>query len=49
MIVYKPSEKQFEPVARIKVFATPTYAYPIFTGNRIYIRDQDTAALYTLE
>jgi outer membrane protein assembly factor BamB len=49
MIVYKPSEKTFEPVARIKVSATPTYAYPIFAGNRIFIRDQDTVALYKIE
>lgn len=49
MIVYKPNAEKFEQVAKIKVSDKQVYAYPILTGNRIYIRDQDTVTLYATE
>jgi outer membrane protein assembly factor BamB len=49
LIVFQPSDKQFTEVARIKVAATPTYAYPVVSGNRLFIKDQDSVALWVIE
>jgi outer membrane protein assembly factor BamB len=49
LIVLKPVEKEFTQLARIKVADTPTYAHPVIRGNRIYIKDQETVALWTLK
>ena len=44
LIVFKPSDKQFEELARYKVSDTPIYAHPIIAGNRIFIKDKDSLA-----
>ena len=49
LIAFKPSDKQYEEVAKIKVADTPTYAHPVIAGNRILVRDQDTVTLWTIE
>ena len=49
LIVFKPSDKEFTELAKYKVASTPTYTYPIVSGNRIYIKDQDAVTLWTLE
>lgn len=48
LIVFKPSDSQFSPVATYKVADSPTYAYPAVAGNRIVIKDQDAVILYEL-
>jgi outer membrane protein assembly factor BamB len=48
LIVYKPSKSQFEQLVRIKVSDTPIYAHPVVAGNRIFIKDQDSVALFTV-
>ncbi|NQT52407.1 PQQ-like beta-propeller repeat protein [bacterium] len=49
LIVFKPSGKQYEELARIKVSDTPTYAHPVLAGDRIFVKDADTVTLFTLE
>jgi outer membrane protein assembly factor BamB len=49
LIVYKPDSKQFSEVVRYKVAETPVYAFPIISGNRIFIKDQDSLTLFTIE
>jgi outer membrane protein assembly factor BamB len=49
LIVYKPSKKQYEELAKIKVADTPTYAHPVIAGNRIYIKDQDSVTLLIIQ
>ncbi len=50
LIVMEPSEKEFKQVASYKVSDKPTYAYPVISGNRILIEDQDSAVtLWTIE
>ena len=49
LLVFKPSDKQYEEVAKIKVAETATYAYPVVAGNRIFVKDQDELALFTVE
>ncbi len=49
LLVFKPSSKQYEEVARFKVAETETYAYPVIEGNRIFVKDQDSVALLMVE
>jgi outer membrane protein assembly factor BamB len=49
LTAFKPSDKEYAELARIKVADTPTYAHPVIAGNRILVRDQDTVALWTME
>jgi outer membrane protein assembly factor BamB len=49
LTVFKPSGKEYAELARIKVAGTATYAHPVIAGNRIFVRDQDTVALWTIE
>ena len=48
LIVFQPGEKYTE-VARYKVAGTPTYAYPVVADNRIFVKDQDSVTLWTVE
>jgi outer membrane protein assembly factor BamB len=49
LTVFKPSDKQFEEVARYKVSDTPIYAYPIISGKRVFVKDKDSVALWAIE
>jgi hypothetical protein len=49
LIVFKPSGKQYEEVALIKVSDTATYAHPVIAGNRVFVKDQDAVAMWTIE
>ena len=49
MIVFKPTDKEYSEVAKIKVAETPVYATPVISGARIFIKDQDSVILWTLK
>ena len=49
LIAFKPSGKQYEELARIKVADTPTYSHPVIAGNRVFVRDQATVAMLAFE
>jgi len=49
LLVFKPSDKQYEELARYKVAETPTYAYPVVAGNRIFIKDEESVAMWIVE
>jgi outer membrane protein assembly factor BamB len=49
LIVFEPSDKEFKQIATYKVADGDTYAYPIVTGNRIFIKDRDSVTLWTIE
>ena len=49
LIVFEPKADGFKELARIKVADSPTHAYPILSGNRIFIKDQNSVALLTLD
>jgi len=49
LIVFKPSGKAYSELASIKVSETPTYAQPVIAGNRIFIKDQETMTMWTIE
>src|SRR5262249_9104600 len=39
LIVYETNNKEFKEIARYKVGESDTYAYPILSGNRIFVKD----------
>jgi len=49
LVVYEPSDKEFKKLASYKVADKATYAYPVVTGNRIYVKDKDSVTLWTVE
>ena len=49
LIAFKPSKTGYEELAKIKVASSPTWAYPIIAGNRVYVKDRDSLTLWTFE
>lgn len=49
LIVLEPNEKEYKELASIKVAETETYAYPLIAGNRVFIKDKDSLALFAVE
>jgi outer membrane protein assembly factor BamB len=49
LIAFKPSGSKYEELARIKVADTDTYAHPVIAGSRIFVKDQDSLAMLTIE
>lgn len=49
LIVFQPTEKAYTEVARIKVADSPTHAYPVVSGNRIFTKDKDSVTLWTVD
>ncbi len=49
LVVFEPSATEFKELARYKVAETPTYAYPVASGKRIFTKDQDNVVLWTVE
>ncbi len=49
LIVFAPSDKKFEQLASYKVADSPTYAYPVASGNRIFVKDRDSVILWTVD
>ncbi len=48
LIVFKPDGSKYSEITHYKVSDTPTYAHPVISGNRIFIKDQASLILYTL-
>lgn len=49
LIVFEPSDKAFKEVASYKVASGQTHAYPVASGNRIFIKDKDSLTLWTID
>jgi outer membrane protein assembly factor BamB len=49
LIAFQPADKAYTELARIKVADSPTHAYPVLSGNRIFTKDQDSVTLWTVE
>ncbi len=49
LVVFKSDGKEYSEVAKYKVSETPIYAHPVIAGNRIFIKDQETVAMWTVE
>jgi outer membrane protein assembly factor BamB len=48
LIVFEPSGKELKPIASYKVGEPGAYAYPVVSGNRIYVKDKDAVAMWTV-
>ncbi len=49
LAVYAPDGSSFQKLASYKVAEGGTYAYPIASGHRIYVKDRDSLTLWTVE
>ena len=49
LIAFEPGDKGYKELARIKVSDTQTHAYPVVSGNRLFIKDKDSVTLWTIE
>jgi outer membrane protein assembly factor BamB len=49
LIIFQPTDREYTQVASIKVADNPTYGYPVVAGKRIFVEDQDSVTLWTLE
>ena len=49
LTVFKPDGKAYSEIAHYKVAETATIAHPVIAGKRIFIKDQETLTLWTIE
>ncbi|WCJ59603.1 PQQ-like beta-propeller repeat protein [Fontisphaera persica] len=49
LVVAEPNAQALKEVARIKLDAAQTYAYPVASGDRLFIKDRDSLALVTIK
>jgi outer membrane protein assembly factor BamB len=49
LIAFEPSDKAYAERARIKVADSPTHAHPLVAGDRVFIKDKESLALWTIE
>jgi len=49
LIAFKPNNKQYEELAKIKVSDTPTYAHPLVAGHRMFVKDKENLTLFSLD
>ena len=49
LIVARPSRAGFEPLRRYTVSDSATWAQPAISGNRVFVKDDSTLALWTLD
>jgi outer membrane protein assembly factor BamB len=48
LIVFRPSRDRFQEVVRYKLSDLAIYAFPVLSGNRIYVRDAQDVILYEI-
>jgi len=49
LIVFKPDGKEYSEITRYKVSETPIYAHPVIAGKRVFVKDQDSVAMWIVE
>jgi outer membrane protein assembly factor BamB len=49
LIVFKPDGREYSEIARYKVAETPTYAHPVISGNRLFVKDEESLAMWTVD
>jgi outer membrane protein assembly factor BamB len=49
LVVFQPNEKAYTEVARIKAADAPTHAHPVPSGNRLFVKDQNSVTLWTVQ
>lgn len=49
LVAFAPGGKEYKEVARYKVAGGSTFAFPVITGNRVFIKDKNDVTLWTIE
>jgi outer membrane protein assembly factor BamB len=49
LIVFEPSGKEFKQIASYKVADGDTYAYPVVSGDRVFVKDRNSVTLWVIE
>jgi outer membrane protein assembly factor BamB len=49
LIVIKPDSKEYKELAKYKVAETPIYAYPVISGDNVYIKDAESLTLFKIK
>jgi outer membrane protein assembly factor BamB len=49
LVAFKPSNKEYSELAKLKVSDTPPWAYPIIAGNRVFVKSKDTLTLLNIQ
>ena len=50
LVAFKPSKKEYVELAKYKISETAlTWASPVIAGNRVFVKDRETLALWTIE
>lgn len=48
-IVFEPSDNGYMEIGRFKLADTPTFAHPVIAGNRVFVKDESSVSLLTLD
>ena len=48
LVVIRLNREKFDPVARYKVATSETWAQPVISGNRIFVKDVTSLTLWTI-
>jgi len=49
LVVYKPVTDSYSEIKLIKVAETPVYAHPVISGNKMYIKDEESLIMYSIK
>ena len=49
LVAFLPSEKGYTELARVKVADKQVYAHPVVAGKRVFVKDQDSVTLWTID
>jgi outer membrane protein assembly factor BamB len=49
LVVLRHNRSRLEPIARYKVGTTATWTQPVISGNRVFIKDVSSVALWTID
>jgi outer membrane protein assembly factor BamB len=49
LVVFNPDKSTYKEIVRYKVADTPVYAHPLLTGNRIFVKDNETLVMWTVQ
>jgi outer membrane protein assembly factor BamB len=49
LVAIKPTDAEYNEIARIEVSDSPTYAHLVVAGNRLFVKNQDAVRLLTID
>ena len=48
LVAFWSSSTEYSEITRFKVADTPTYAHPVASGDRIYVKDAEALTMWTI-